>query len=363
MHTFYVTHQYPNKFLEYDDKDALAVYATKTGFPVLRDRFGYLNQFSAWNMYSVFDTFPISTSTKTLEEIMDNQAEYIFNKLKIENSDCYMFLSGGVDSTAMVIAMLKAADTDLSKLHIIYTKETVLENPVFIDELNAVNIDKQLIESHLLDEVQVQCLNKGYVLVGWCADQLFGSIVNQLYPDEFHKDWRLWVEISDAIEQFEDSFKHYNLPIKTFGELAWFMNFSCKYNVVKNSDVLYSGNITNKMISFYDSKDFQDWSVSNFDVLHKYEQQDTIHYKKVLKDYIYKFNKDSDYLKNKGKIGSWNAAISVNKPDKIMLYLCIMENPDTACYYRYTKLVSSKQIYDVKRNIMRNHLRKYRKKD
>ena len=47
------------------------------------------------------------------------------------------------------------------------------------------------------------------------------------------------------------------------------------------------------MICFYDTPEFNEWSVSNFDVLHLYPQHDTVHYKMPLKDYIYDFNHDT----------------------------------------------------------------------
>ena len=45
------------------------------------------------------------------------------------------------------------------------------------------------------------------------------------------------------------------------------------------------------VIPFFDTQSFQDWSASNFDVLHRYDQKDAKHYKIQMKDYIYNLTK------------------------------------------------------------------------
>ena len=298
---------------------------------------------------------------------MDKRAHEILEKIRKENKHLYIFLSGGVDSTAVTIAIIKAADNDFHNIHIVCNEGTINENKDFVELLKTYPIDIYFHDEDL-DILQEKILKTDYTLTGWCADQLFGSIINQLYPDWYFKDWHSWFKtyknienIDDAIQQFETAFKFYNLPIKTLGEFLWFMNFSTKYNIVKYSDVLYSGNITDRMISFYDTVEFNNWSVSNFDILHRYNQQDTKHYKIELKKYIYNFNHDKNYLQNKGKLGSWNYSYMLKKSWRTIPHICIMEDETNCFYYKYyDKEYEIHKSLDVTNILYRNYLKFYR---
>ena len=361
-----------NKY--YNDYDPLSLFANKTGFSVLRDRFGYLNVFSPWNLYKQYKKFPSSCCSLSFSYLMDKRANDIIEKIKKENKQLYIFLSGGVDSTAMTIAILKSINKELKNaIHIIINSVTEFENPEFVKHLYNYNIDIIHCKSNSLDDIQEKILETDYALVGWAADQLFGSIINQSYPDWYKKDWKEWLikttyigcshiksKIYESIDQFEEAFNFYNLPIHTFGEFAWFMNFSAKYDIVTHNDVLYSGKLTNRMISFYDTEEFNDWSVSNFDNLHNYPQQDTEHYKIELKNYIYSYNKDSNYKKFKGKLGSWGYArqkLNIKEYPNI----CIIKTPDTFYFYKYSKKYNISKCIDIESILMRNFLRGYRK--
>ena len=351
----------------WNDDDALSIYALRTGFPVLRDRFGFMNKFSNWNLYDKYIDFPSSSSTNKFSDLMDSRANDIVNKIRKEEKDLYIFLSGGVDSTAMTIAVIKTAGDNLKNIHVVYNDSTENEYPEFLSYLFQTNIDMYRCESYEIEDVQEKLLESNYTLTGWGADQLFGSAVSQNWPEWYNLDWKLWIKdtigvnTDNAIGQLEDTFSYYNLPIKTFGELAWFMNFSTKYDIVTNSDALYSGKITHRMINFYDTQDFNDWSVSNFDILHKYPQQDTVHYKMALKDYIYDFNHDENYRNNKGKIRSWVRS-GYHENEKYYPRAAILETPERIVF---RKEPIRKILFDsiiISGKMTRNMLRFYRKK-
>ncbi len=287
--------------------DALSVFAGKSGFVVLRDRFGFLNQFSPYRLYQPYEAFPATNCAKSLAEIMDARAVELLGISRSENLPLYLMFSGGVDSTAMTCALLKASAGDYANLRVIYSQDSFEENSEFVYFLRNSGVDMQFYAhgSSLMD-AQESALDSGYVVTGWCADQLFGSQINQQYPDWYFRDWRPWLGYADAIGQLEAAFDHYALPVKTFGEFVWFMNFTSKYDIVKYRYVASSGKLSKRCIAFYDAPLFQSWSVSNFDKLHRYSQADTQHYKEELKDYIFAYNGDAEYRHNKGKVVSWS---------------------------------------------------------
>lgn len=311
--------------------DALSVYAFKTLHTVMRDRFGFLNQFSPYRLYAPATPFPSSDNTSKFSDIMDSRAAQILSMARQENKDIYIFYSGGVDSTAMTIAFLKAACGVYSDLRIVYSAHSEHENPVFTEHLRKLGVSMELsAPGRCLEETHRVALTKGYVIDGNCADQLFGSALNQDFPELYHKDYRLWLSFDDAIQQIEAASTYYGLPIKTFGEFSWFMNFACKYNFVKHFDIFNNGYVSPNKITFYDTLEFNSWSVSNFDCLHKHPQHLPENYKIALKDYIFEYNHDSSYKNDKGKVGSWGYT-SLTDTIESRCYpvrITIMETPD-----------------------------------
>lgn len=232
----------------------------------------------------------------------------------------------------MTIAMLKNAGGSLRGLHVVYTKYSVEEYPAFFEHLRAAGVAMHFVlPGRALDKAQQQAMEKGYALTGWCADQLFGSLINHNYPDWYFRDWRDWIGFDDAVGQFEEAFRHYGLPVRTLGEFLWFMNFSCKYDFVKYTDVMLTGRLTGRMLSFYDTPEFNAWSVSNFDVLHQYPQQDAEHYKAQLKDYIFAYNGDRAYRLHKGKQASWPMKREGDARELWTYPVCViaMESPES----------------------------------
>ena len=347
-------------------RDALSIYAGKSGLWALRDRFGYLNQFSPYRLYGPHEVFPESSCTRKLRDIMDERAQDIISLSKREEKPLYLFVSGGVDSTAMTYALLKAADGDYSNLHIVYTKYSEEEYPTLFAYLHSLPglAMKKVPPLRGLDIAQEEAMREGYAVTGWCADQLFGSIINQELPGMYFLDWRRFIAAQDAIGQLEEAFKHYGLPIKTFGEFAWFMNFSCKYDYVKYTDVLLTGKITGRMIPFYDTPDFQSWSVSNFDTLHSHSQDEEAFYKLPLKEYIFSHNGDRAYLAGKGKRGSWmRCDDSEGMEARLVPVMAIaMESPtevrmESTGLTRAERVDSRREDIALKRALLRSYLK------
>lgn len=341
------------------DNDALAVFSRNSNGPISVDRFGYLNQFSKWDLYTEKTPFPSSNYTGTVEDIMDKRASEIMNILNRTDMNGYIFVSGGVDSTAMTYALLNAAGSDISKLHIIYTSASLEENPKFFEFLKTTGID--LVETPVngISDTLEKVLEHSYAITGFAAGYFFDSILNDDFPDLYHKDWRPWVKDEVAIGQFEEAFSYYGMPIKTFAEFSWFTGFLIRYNHSIHLDVCYSGKVTNRCIGFYDVPELNDWSVSNFDTLHRHSDTETKYYKAELKDYIYKYNHDKEYRLYKGKKKSWKY-----KTTKYVLAkprLIIMESPTSCISYIGENKLDFYERIRIYTLLYAQHSKKYRK--
>ena len=326
------------------DNDALTVFARNINYLFLPDRFNYLNKFSYWKLSGHDTPFPKKNYIGNFSDLMYKRGEDLVNKAKSSGCNLYVLWSGGVDSTAVVLSILASLGEDKSILKIIHTNSSIDEYYKFYLFLkNTAKLD--LINVHIddLGYISSEFAKTNYLITGFPADQLFGSIVNQEAIIPFNADWRLFIKKDKAIQQFEEAFTYYNLPITQFNQFTWFMNFSCKWNIVNYLLPDIFGYPAGNTINFFNTQEFQDWSVSNFDKLHKYDQKDSVHYKLELKQFINKNFNDNDYFVNKGKFGSIALARSTEK-NKVQMrvpHISLLYDDNSIEIKHYTKKVHS----------------------
>ena len=348
----------------FNDNDALAIFCRKTNTPFLRDRFGYLNQFSKINISEQNDIFPSSNFTKTLEELMITRATIVAQLIKESNKKLYVLWSGGVDSTSILLAMLAVLDRkDYERFGIVHTESSIEEYPKLYKYLKTINIELYQLDGSFFFDEWYKVAEEHYVISGYPADQLFGSIIHQDYPGLYFTDWRDWIKEKIAIEQFSNAFNYYNLPITTFGEFTWFMNFSTRWHIVNKDILRHIGKQESNTINFFDTKEFQDWSVSNFDKLHRYDQNNAKYYKLELKQFCNKIFPDNDYYLNKGKVDSTTYAIKSGSSLYIKVNPFIIIEEDNNIYkidYPYSNIDNkdTQKYYDT---FIRRIIAKYRK--
>ena len=77
-----------------------------------------------------------------------------------------------------------------------FNSSTEEEYPEFVEYLKTAGIDMVRCRSTDIDDVQERPAGNRVYLDGMgAADQLFGSIINQVWPDWYFKDWREWASI------------------------------------------------------------------------------------------------------------------------------------------------------------------------
>ena len=296
--------------------DAISVFCRSENFAFLADRFGFLNQFSKINAASITKyEFPNGNFTKTFYDIMIKRATEIYNICSSLYKKCYIMWSGGCDSTAMIAAFIECG-INLSFIHILHTKSSVIEYKEFYEFLIKNNINMELVNaSQLFKKAQMYAEQGHIVLTGFPADQLFGSIVGQTYPKDTSKThWTEFLNEDIANQQYEAAFQHYNIPIKTVAEFLWFNNFVLKWDYVCYAGLWMNNSHHSNIIPFYNTYDFEAWSVANYDILHKYDQKSYKKYKIQMKDFIYKVTKlKSSYLLK--KIPSLEKAYNIDNVD------------------------------------------------
>jgi len=306
-----------------------AAMLVSSGFPV--DRTG-LN-----NIYDIeYDKIPEDHFTSlSFEECCMEAA----SKIWLLNRPVCLFWSGGIDSTAAAIALLETKGKD-DVLSFICTNDSINEFPEFyekiMDDCDVINIlNKSIFSNH--DIIKV---------TGECGDQLFGSDSmsdkQHLIRDEWHSTYKwdfslLYPDQNKKVKGeffeknrnkfFEFLISHVDMcpfKIKTVFDLYWWINFTIKWENV-NTRILFIRMNTNEWkstIPFFNTDNFQRWSITNHDIKQKGSWKT---YKQPAKDFIHKYFADENYRKNKLKVPS---LIKVDIPQRYtpnLIKLCLSD--------------------------------------
>ena len=280
----------------------------------------------------------------SLSDILDERAITINEYAKATNRKLGIMWSGGIDSTAMLVAFLKNLSPADQKNIVIYTSsEIVTENLEFYQRF--VNGKMDCRSAHAMD-INNDYLTNNLMLHGDPADGLFGpglAMVKPFFPDGSNKrPWKDQIEkMVDAIVAYKYTRQHpgpcqdvddrewsywyidklgQNIEtsvakdfITTVEDFWWWNYFNAKYECVAQQHALldyrkfYTSTISQENYlayvnnTFYHNDKLQLWSFSNKDTL--YGDGVNTH-KLAAKQYIYEFDKNEDYLKNKKKFPS-----------------------------------------------------------
>lgn len=301
---------------------------SKLFIPVaLRDRFNVLNKYSPIRWVETVDEIPdASKSIYSFEEIMDIKAKEIIAL----NRNITLVWSGGVDSTALVVAILRNLDPkEYSRICIYGTYYSIKEYHWFYDFLVKLGIRVRITD--LLTE-EIEDEDGSILLSGWCADQLFGSdihlrdksLYNVPWLEGISKHWELVTKTKlnnktlNIIDEIYQSYANniLNIKLDKFCQFAWMFNFCFKWSAIEDQQRhIFAKSITNldDCLGFFDDIRFQHWSRANYDNLVSYNPLERPHnYKRDLKQYILNYTKDQEYFNTKSKENSWIRNADVN---------------------------------------------------
>lgn len=267
------------------------------------------------------------TFNLTYEDCCNEQAQHIIAKSKLLNKPITVLYSGGIDSTLVLISLMKNLDPSeyRDRITVALSIDSMIENPNFYHKhiRNQFNIISS-------DNIGSLLNGKSIVVGGEHNDQLFGSdIIGSIYREtdfsdihkpytrEFITSW--FVKKGLTVKAANVWFDLLDYQIKTKAEcnvttnyqFFWWYNFCFKWQNVffriltvidKNKrDIITQEFINDNFLHFYSSKSFQLWSMTNSD---KKMLENWNSYKIESKKVIFDFNKDEDYFINKVKIGS-----------------------------------------------------------
>jgi len=304
-----------------------------------------------------FGEFPLKNNFKTVPGFAMPNYDPDFNKtwdivtddrctalrLTHFNRPWVVLWSGGIDSTNVVAAIIKnLPKSDFENITIACNPISVWENPYFY--YNFIEPNFKTVDSRWT--LTNECIEfNNYLFNGEPGDQLFTccSIVSNQpkdYPFQPLTDELLFDFICSRTDKkfaawfhqfFVDNVKSVGIPLNTLHDAVWWSQFNFNWVGVKMRALHYGdwAKLKNarvyfdKFIHWYDSVDYQRWSMVNNIVGEKFGSNFS-DIKLAAKKYIYNIDKNTYYKDYKTKMRSGDISSNVSNS----IWCCMLDNYD-----------------------------------
>ena len=250
----------------------------------------------------------------SFSQICDGVARRIMEEARQKNVKIQVLWSGGIDSTAALIALVKHLPKGEDvRLEVILSMDSINEYPLFFRKFILKRLPFKVIQPPITNHFAEDAL----IVTGEHGDQLFGSdkllplIVNQLAYEDYELILPIHLmnkfgnsrKVDKLFQYLEPLIKACPQPIVSTFDLFWWLNFTIKWQQVSlrlpvftfQNDVhsLYS-----RFRHFFRDEQFQLWSLNNHA---NRAAPDLAAYKLPAKEYIFNYTKDAEYLQSKSK--------------------------------------------------------------
>lgn len=270
-------------------------------------------------LFDVPDVVPLMpfgrlTTPKALTDICDERAAQIYKTAVDSGKKIYLYWSGGIDSTAALVALLKQGVS--KELVLVMNSASIAEYPEFYSKYVDGKLAVNMVEYRRGDEIPIPVqhyLSDGIVCTGELGDQMFGAgrYVDTSNTSLLLTSWKDKYGHNKEADKYEAFAATCPVPINNLKEFWWWINYTVKYTNVAFRMLLtsYKFQLEKDVFHFFHTTDFNDWAVST-PMEERFYGTDLRKYKQPLKDYIYEFTKDSNYKINKIKEGSLDKLVT-----------------------------------------------------
>ena len=302
--------------------DWQSMYKTISRAVGLIDRTNQFKQPINTKVYPVSELPILQSQSLSYRDCCNKRAQELWDLSVRLQKPLGIMWSGGIDSTRMLISFLEnypLAEVK-DRIRVLTSYDAVIENQEFFRNYIAGKL--QIINSETIPWL----FDKSIILVtGEHNDQLFGSDMLKnfmleradVFNNSFSKDiifsylnskiqvTKVSTLLIDAVCRSADT---YGITIEKNADWFWWWNFCFKWQSVRFRLLVlcspklwhnFSEEFMNTYLHhFYDSSDFQLWSINAQDARNITKWID---YKKQAKIEIFEFDKNQDYLDNKLK--------------------------------------------------------------
>ena len=264
--------------------------------------------------------------SKTYEELCDARARQILASAETLGVRIYVMYSGGIDSTCLLVSLLKHATLEQRRnLVILLSHESISENPRFYEEhiRGKLRVESSITFPNLLGGTDMLLSAEHNDMV--MGSDKVGQMMSRYGPASIHGRYdrdlmtgffgsnlnddveaaRFYVELFERIRDVAP------MPIDTNFDFLWWVNFAIKWQAcyayitmltpARNAHRVTRDYLDTRFVSFFNTEEFQLWSMNNLD---KRIRDTWASYKWIEKDVIYDYTGDAEYRDNKLKKGS-----------------------------------------------------------
>jgi hypothetical protein len=229
-----------------------------------------------------------SSFNKTWKDISLETASDIVKRAN--GSQINISWSGGLDSTAVLFALLEC--TSASQLKVFCNYNSIVESGPLFDLYIKGKIDFEL-----TTPVVNPKFGDGLIVTGYLGDQLYGRY-QTLKPEQFEMPWKDFIT-AEQVELIESILPQWpGQPLRTVPDFLNFIELNCKWQMGKTNRMRnMPQEIASRMINFYESVDFQKWSLGNYEP--KWFDEDMRTYKYPTRLFLKDLMKSDTYAMNK----------------------------------------------------------------
>jgi hypothetical protein len=305
---------------------------------------------------------PQSGPVGSLDELCDNAGKAILEEAAATNKQVQIFWSGGIDSTAALVGLLRAATShdSLKRLEILLSEESIKEYPGFYRRF-VKPLHPRFVGAPVTNHLDANKL----VVTGEHGDQIFGSakamryvhdgrafeLYGQMLPEILSESLGSGGDADIVMRYLEPFFKASPIALQTVFDAFWWINFGLKWQIVGLRLAVFRVHDVRAVFSalrhYFSDPSFQIWSYAN----HGKKIGDTWEsYKMPLKEYIYRFTGDDDYRRTKTKVPSLKAVFIADVMHRAPSYRVLMDQEFEPVFWEFDKRPYSVHIHLPARN-------------
>ena len=279
-----------------------------------------------WDLAPTICPMPIlsHTSESRFEVVLDSITDRLCSYVQATGKTPYVSWSGGIDSTSIMVSLLRVASADfLKKLVVLHNQRSIQENTFFYYRFIAGKITTVDFDQTPFD-ITADNYDKIVILDGDAGNQVMGSpLINSLMQQGnqylLDQDWCTVKDYNKIIPgatefQFDiirDSVPLAPVQIRTVFDLLWWIAYNFRIDdVLLRKMPVYIQNLTSEqsrefwnsgIFRHYAQPEMQQWSLTSLD---RRRKSLDIMLKYIPKKYIYDFDHNDVWYAHKTEQGS-----------------------------------------------------------
>lgn len=268
------------------NKDNNFINGNMSGFQDRTRTLPHYLKMSGWEPLPEKDT----SFDKSLKQITLETAKAIVDRAN--GQQIAVSWSGGLDSTTALFALMQFADP--KQLIVVCNYYSIVESGSVFDRF----IRGRGIRYSLNMPVTNPEFADGLIVTGYLGDQLFGKL-QSLSPDQYKMNWRVGMN-KKQIECMERILENYPSVHRVHNkkQFSRFIELNCKWQMGKTNRMRnMPKEIASRMVNFYETVDYQKWSLGSYEEWHVDSDPKT--YKLPLRKFLAEMMETDYYSANK----------------------------------------------------------------